>query len=195
LRRPVALPLVLALVAAVPAAFAAERDAVDLLNPLLSPELAGWLLGAPGRMASDAEVREFVGLADDAAALAFVERFWSARDPDAARPGNPARETAERRAAEADRRFAESARAGRATDRGTIYVLHGEPEKIEFEPSELYGEPPLEIWRYPADAPEGLDGERPQRVYRFARKGDVTTFYVPGRPGRYTQRPPVGRPR
>jgi GWxTD domain-containing protein len=192
LRRRIALPLLLS--AACSLAVAAEREAVDLLNPLLSPELAGWMLGAPGRMASDDEVREFTALAEDAAAVAFVERFWSVRDPDPGRPGNPVRETAERRALEADRRFAESARAGRATDRGTTYVLFGEPAKIEFEPSELYGEPPIEIWRYPAGSPEGLDGERPQRVYKFARKGDVTKFYVPGRPGRYTQRPAVGRP-
>jgi GWxTD domain-containing protein len=192
LRRRIALPLLLS--AACSLAVAAEREAVDLLNPLLSPELAGWMLGAPGRMASDDEVREFTALAEDAAAVAFVERFWSVRDPDPGRPGNPVRETAERRALEADRRFAESARAGRATDRGTTYVLFGEPAKIEFEPSELYGEPPIEIWRYPAGSPEGLDGERPQRAYKFARKGDVTKFYVPGRPGRYTQRPAVGRP-
>jgi GWxTD domain-containing protein len=188
------LAIALAFGCALPLA-AAEREAIDLLNPLLSPELAGWLLGAPGRMASDAEVHEFTALADDAAALAFAERFWAARDPAPDRPGNPVRELAERRAHEADRRFAESGRAGRAADRGTIYVLYGEPEKIEFEPSDLYGEPPIEIWRYPKGAPEGLDGERPERVYKFARKGEVTKFYVPGRPGRYTQRPQVGRPR
>ena len=74
-------------------------------------------------------------------------------------------------------------------------MLYGEPEKIEFEPSDLYGEPPLELWRYPADAAKGLDGRRPQRLYKFARKGDVTKFYVPGRPGRYTQRTPGGRSR
>ncbi|GMU66213.1 MAG: hypothetical protein AMXMBFR36_24870 [Acidobacteriota bacterium] len=140
-------------------------------------------------------MREFTALVDDEAALAFVERFWGVRDPDPQRPSNPVREAAERRAAEADQRFAEAGRAGRASDRGTIYVLYGEPEKIEFEPSDLYGEPPLELWRYPGDAAKGLDGKRPQRVYRFARQGDVTKFYVPGRPGRYTQRPPVGRPR
>lgn len=186
--------LVLALGCALPLA-GAERQAIDLLNPLLSPELAGWLVGAPGRMATDAEVREFTSLTDDAAALEFVERFWAARDPDPERPGNPVRELAEQRAAEADRRFSEAGRAGRATDRGTIYVLYGQPEKIEFEPSELYGEPPLELWRYPANAPEGLDGKRPQRLYRFVRRGDETKFYVPGRPGRYTQRRPEGAPR
>ena len=63
MRRRFALALVLASVSSI--AVAAERDALDLLNPLLSPELAGWMLGAPGRMASDAEVREFTALADD----------------------------------------------------------------------------------------------------------------------------------
>ena len=29
---------------------------------------------------------------------------------------------------------------------------------------------------------EGLDGKQPERFYRFSKRGDLTTFYVP-RPG------------
>ncbi|KAB2964975.1 MAG: GWxTD domain-containing protein [Thermoanaerobaculia bacterium] len=180
----------LALSLAAPAAGAQRRDAVDLVNVALAPEYANWLVGAQAQIASEAEIEEYLALARDEDAAAFIERFWARRDPDPDRPGNPVRETAERRALEADRRFSEAGIAGRRTDRGTIWVLHGEPGKIENEPSPLYGEPPLELWRYGAEAEKGLDGKPPARLYRFARRGDVTSFYVPRRPGRYTQREP-----
>jgi hypothetical protein len=91
-------------------------------------------------------------------------------------PGNPAREQAERRSEEADRRFSEAGVSGRRTDRGSIFVLHGEPEAIDHEPSHRFGEPPLEHWRYPANAPVGLDGKRPARLYRRAARHTSSTF-------------------
>lgn len=190
--RPPALALLaLALAAsAAPAAGAQRREAADLVNVALAPDYANWLVGANARIASAEEIEEFLSLTRDEDAAAFIERFWELRDPDPGRPGNPVRETAERRAYEADRRFSEAGITGRRTDRGTIWVLCGEPAKIEMEPNLALGEPPLELWRYPADAGKGLDGEAPARLYRFARRGDVTTFYVPRRSGRRPQRPP-----
>lgn len=182
----------LALALAVAPAGALSRDPIDLLNVALSPEWASWLIGPWARLASDDEVREFQKLTRDEDAAAFVERFWARRDPDPARPGNPVREAAERRAEEADRRFTEAGVAGRRTDRGTVFVLYGEPEKSEFQPSPLYGEPPLEVWTYPAAAARGLDGKAPARTYRFVKRDDLTQFYWPGRPGRYTQRDELG---
>lgn len=186
--------LAVALFAAAGAA-EARRDEIDLLNISLGPAYASWLIGPFGEMASDREVAEFQRLTSDADAAAWVEGFWERRDPDPQRPGNPVREAAEERALEADRRFTEAGIAGRRTDRGTIFVLHGEPEEVEFEPSQIYGDPPLEIWRYPKDAGEGLDGEKPARRYRFAKRDDLTRFYVPGDPKSYTQRRPAGAPR
>lgn len=181
------------LAAGSPAARAAGDD-VELLNVMLAPELAGWLIGPISRLATKQEVREYSALTRDADAVAFIERFWQRRDPDAARPGNPVREAAERRSAEADRRFSEAGISGRRTDRGTIFVVYGEPTKIVHEPSPLYGEPPLELWRYAEDAPAGLDGKRPSDLYRFVKRKELTVFYLPGRPGRYTnnQRPGAG---
>ena len=185
----------LALLAAAPAGAGVSRDAIDLINVALDPEYASFLVGPISYLATDAEVESYLKLTRDEEAAAFIERFWAARDPDPERPGNPVREQAEQRAIEADRRFSEACVSGRRTDRGSIYVLHGEPESIVYEPSPLYGEPPLEHWRYPAGAPVGLDGKRPARLYRFVKRGDVTAFYIPGRPGRYTDkdpRPPRG---
>lgn len=192
MRRTPALAL-LALALATPAAGAQRRDAADLVNVALDPEHANWLVGAHARIATEAEIEEFLALRRDEDAAAFVERFWARRDPDPARPGNPVREAAERRALEADRRFSEAGIAGRRTDRGTIWVLHGEPAKIENEPNPLYGEPPLELWRYEPGGAKGLDGRAPERLYRFARRDDLTTFYWPGRPGRFSQREPWQR--
>ena len=168
------------LAAATLAAPAGARDAIDLLNLTLEPDLAGWLVGANSRLATKEEEREFLALADDAAARAFIERFWERRDPDPERAGNPVREVAERRAAEADRRFSEPGAAGRRTDRGTILVLHGEPKEIEHEPGDFKGEPPVEVWTYPKGSAPGLDGKKPEARYRFVTRGEATVFYVPG---------------
>jgi GWxTD domain-containing protein len=169
-----------------------SRDPVDLLNVALSPRYAGWLIGPYGRLASDQEIRQYLGLSSDDAAADFISSFWERRNPHPGSPDNAVRDLAEQRVTEADRRFSEGGVPGRRTDRGTTFVLYGEPDKIEFEPSQLYGEPPLEVWSYPADAPKGLDGKKPKRSYRFVKRGDLTVFYVRGRPGRFTQGGPGG---
>ena len=153
------------------------RTAAELTNPLLSPERSQFLVGAVARMATPEEVETYLGLADDTAAAAFEEAFWQRRDPDAARAGNPVRELFDRRAAEADRRFTEAGYRGRRSDRGTIFVLHGEPEKVDFEINPRAGEPPLEVWTYARDAVLGLDGRRPAESYRFIKRGDLTVHY------------------
>jgi hypothetical protein len=37
--------------------------------------------------------------------------------------------------------------------------------------------PPLEVWIYGPDAPSGLDGQRPNPLYRFIKSGDLTVQY------------------
>lgn len=175
-RRDVArLALVLWVSLAAPPLLASdEAEALALTNFQLGPEYSQWLVGALGRVATEAEKTEFLALGDDAAAVAFVERFW-------ARPG---RDRVQRiygeRAAVADRRFGEAAFPGRKTDRGTIFILYGEPEEISFEDRRHVDDPPVELWRYPKDADAGLDGERPERVYRFAKSGDLTRMFRKG---------------
>ncbi len=152
----------------------------ELLNFRLSPEFAAFLVGPLGRIATSQEQAEFLKLTSDEGAQEFIERFWAARDPDPEGPGNPVREKAERRIAEADRRFREEASAGHRTDRGVVFVLYGEPQRIDYQPGEFKGEPPHEVWTYGPDSPLGLDGKKPARQYRFVqRDGRVVTF-TPG---------------
>lgn len=153
----------------------AVRSAAELTNPQLSPAYAQWLAGAPGRMATDEEKHAFLALSNDYAAADFIEAFWSRRDPDPAVPGNPLRDTFERRTQDADRQFTEGGVSGRKTDRGVTYVLYGPPAKTDYEVPRRGGSA-IEVWYYPDDAPVGLDGHKPNGVYRFQKVGDVTTF-------------------
>jgi GWxTD domain-containing protein len=158
---------------------APARTAADVTNPRLSPERSQWLVGPIAWLASNQEVEAYLALADDVAAEAFEETFWTARDPDPARPGNPVRELFGRRSQEADRRFTEAGYRGLRTDRGTLFVLHGEPLEIEYEISPVEDGPPIEVWRYAADAPVGLDGRQPAAIYRFVKVDDLTRLYRP----------------
>ena len=83
----------------------------------------------------------------------------------------------EQRAQESDRRFTEAGYRGRRTDRGVLFVLHGEPAEIDYEINPLAEGPPLEVWSYPADAPVGLDGRRPRPRYSFYKPGDLTVLF------------------
>jgi GWxTD domain-containing protein len=141
----------------------------QLSNVRLGPEYSQWLIGPIVRMSTREEVQQYLTLTDDASAAAFTEAFW-------ARRGELARHVFERRADEADHRFAEAGYAGRRTDRGTIYVLHGEPKETKFVPPDFVGEPPIEVWRYETSEP-GLNGKPPSGIYSFAKYDDLTVFY------------------
>ena len=152
--------------------------AADLNNPNLSPALSQWLVGAISRMVTREEAETFLALRDDAAATAFIEAFWAARDSDPARPGNPFRELFEQREREADRRFSEAGYLGRRTDRGRTFVLFGEPAKIDHELNPREGDPPLERWDYAVEKTIGLNRRRPAPVYRFVKQGDLTVLFT-----------------
>lgn len=154
---------------------------VEAINPFLSPRYSQWMVGPIARMATPEELEAFAALRSDAAAEEYVEAFWERRDPAPARPDNPLRKTFEERAAEADRLYTESTFSGRRTDRGTVYVLFGEPERTDYEISSHPDDPPIEVWFYADDAEPGLSGEQPASSYRFIKRGDVTAFYTPRR--------------
>jgi GWxTD domain-containing protein len=149
----------------------------ELINPLVGPEFTQWLVGPISWMASKKEIEGFLAIADDESASRFVERFWQERDPYPERPDNPHRELFEERAAKADSLYAEGGLPGRRTARGSIYVLYGEPEKVDHEVAPDPGDPLMEVWRYPKGHPEGLDGERPDKEYRFIKRGETTIFW------------------
>lgn len=175
------LVLVAALVCGAPAGARQHQmpARAELVNVLVSPEYSRWLIGPIWFMATPAERAEFLEIADDQRAATFIEEFWKRRDPEPEIFGNPVRALFEERAEEADRRFRERARLGRSTDRGTIWILYGEPERIEFDTSLDPREPDLEVWTYPKDAPPGLDGEKPARRYWFAGKDGEIVLHTP----------------
>lgn len=161
------------------------RRATDLVNFQLGPEYSHWLVGPIVHMATDEEVQAYLELTEDLDAVDFIEAFWRRRDPDPEERGNPLRRAFQARLEVADRRYSEAGILGRRTARGTVHVLHGEPESVEFE-IDPRGGGPIEVWRYPADAPPGLDGRPPASFYRFQKVGELTRFYrpQPRRPGR-----------
>lgn len=172
--------LALGVLAASPALAAKKLKSFDrelLIQPFLGPGYAEWLIGPIARIADKDEADAYLRLASDDEAQAFIDEFWRKRDPDPARSGNPSFELYEERAAEADKLFSEGQVRGRNTDRGTLHVLYGPPEEIDYDIAQWLGGPPLILWKYPKDAEKGLDGEKPTRVYRLIRLGDLTVFY------------------
>ena len=157
-------------------------DRAELVAHRLGAQYSQWLVGPVARMATQAEIDEFLALRSDDGAELFVEEFWRSRDDDPSQDGNAVRELFAQRAAAADEEFTEAAYPGRRTDRGTTLILYGKPEQTEYEQFHDVSEPDVELWKYPKKADRGLDGRRPERQYRFARRGDLTTFYRPRDP-------------
>ena len=161
-----------------PAAAASKvHTAEELFQPFLEGELSHWLVGPVGRLASEDEITAYLRLKTPDEAKQFIDAFWAKRDPDPSQPGNAVLDLFTERAAEADKKFSESAVAGRRTDRGTIHVLYGEPESVDYEEFRDVSGPDVERWRYPKKAEPGLDGRRPEKEYRFAKLDDLTRFY------------------
>ena len=89
----------------------------------------------------------------------FIEQFWRRRDPDLRTASNEFKEEHYRRIAYVNERF-HSGKPGWKSDRGRIYIIHGEPAEIEAYPSGgFYDRPfdegggqtttyPFEKWRY-----------------------------------------------
>jgi GWxTD domain-containing protein len=157
----------------------APRSAGELVNFRLSPDLSHWLVGPIAAMATPEEVRGYLAIGDELSAVDFIESFWQRRDPDPEEPGNPVRIAFEQRAMDADRLYSEAGLLGRRTARGVVYVLHGEPARVEYEVAPDGGEP-VEVWRYPEDAAPGLDGRPPNRLYWFRKQGGLTVPYQRG---------------
>ncbi len=88
----------------------------------------------------------------------FIEQFWFRRDPNPITAPNEFKEEHYRRIAFSNERFS-SGIPGWLSDRGRIYIIHGEPAEINSHPSGAYNRPfhegggttatyPFETWRY-----------------------------------------------
>lgn len=118
-----------------------------------------WLNKDVAYIATGAEKEVFRKLTTPEEKEQFIEQFWIRRDPDPRTAENEYKTEHYRRIAYANERFA-SGRPGWMSDRGRIYIIHGEPAEIEAHPNGgWYMRPqsegggytvtfPFEIWRY-----------------------------------------------
>jgi GWxTD domain-containing protein len=104
------------------------------------------------------EVAAFRDLRTDRERQTFIEQFWLRRDPTPGTVDNEFRNEYYARITQANQRFT-AAVPGWKTDRGRMWIMHGEPREISKSqgtlsrtvPSEggRTSTLPLEIWRYP----------------------------------------------
>ncbi len=159
------------------AALKKEAAAEDLFNPLLGVEYSHWLVGPIYHMATDKEVAQYQALTNDEEAAAFIAAFWERHNEGTELFKKTPEQIFEQRSEIATSRYSEGTLPGLLTDRGTIYVLFGEPEDTEFESSRLLEGPPVENWKYPKNAGAGLNGEKPKKEYRFVEIDGSTRFF------------------
>ena len=179
---PVWISLVLLALLAAPGATKKPSDPDELFNPILGLDYSHWLVGPVVEIATEDEVERYLRLVDDDAAREFIDTFWAKRAEGTPIFQKTPKQLFDERAVEADKRFTEGAYPGRQTDRGKATQRRGqvigEPESIDFESQRKVGQPALEVWTYPDDAPAGLDGDEPKRRYRFIDLGDSVVFYT-----------------
>jgi GWxTD domain-containing protein len=156
----------------------------DLTNFLLSPEYSQWLVGPISHIATSTEINEYLALHSDAAAARFVEAFWAERDRGVIFPGTRVSQRFAERVATADKFYSEAAKKGSATDRGTVYVLYGNPSVIRYEALPRDTTRSIEEWIYEEGSEAGLDGKQPEHSYRFWKEGELTVFYRGAMPRR-----------
>ncbi len=154
-----------------------SRSPEDLTNFLLSPRYSQWLVGPIAWMVSEKEIDVYLGLQKDEEAAAFISDFWRRRGGSSLIPGQGPRALFDARVEEADRLFGEGINKGHRTDRGTVFVLYGEPEEIRFEVAPMGRGEFLEIWEYSKSADKGLDNRKPERIYRFVNDDGRTILY------------------
>jgi len=77
----------------------------------------------------------------------YIRLFWQRYDDDPGTPEVPFKLEFRDRVKEADRRWTNSRQEGHGTDRGRIFVLHGEPDDRDIHFLDL-GTKPYEIWVY-----------------------------------------------
>ena len=168
------LPLLLVLIA--PFAAGAKKPQPtpeNLTNFRLSPAYARWLVGPIYYLATEREITQYLAVSGDAGARSFIEAFWRRRDSNGVAPGNPLRDTFRERLGRADVLFDRPPTPGHQTDRGTIYILYGPPDKTEVETATELDAPPLEVWSY-SERPVGLTGRRARPRIEFVLAPDGT---------------------
>ncbi|MEJ2086717.1 MAG: GWxTD domain-containing protein [Acidobacteriota bacterium] len=168
------------MLALTPPAEAAKRkklSAEDLTNFMLAPRYSRWLVGPISRIATDQEIEEYLAIDSDAEAEAFIAEFWQSRGGDAVWPAKNKQKIFEERVELADKLYSEGTFRGSTTARGTIFVLYGEPDQVQYEAPPKNRGGPIEVWRYTPETVESLDGSKPDVIYLFRKEGNKTVLY------------------
>jgi GWxTD domain-containing protein len=136
-----------------------NNNARSRQQELANRALKRWLDEDVAYIITNEERSAFNALRTDEEREQFIEQFWLRRDPTPDSIENEFREDHYGRIAFANERYA-SGIQGWKSDRGRIYIIHGEPAEIETHPSGgTYQRPldegggttstfPFEIWRY-----------------------------------------------
>lgn len=137
----------------------AQNDRAATLAEYQNSYLKRWLEEDVTYIISDEERDVFNALTTDEEREQFIEQFWLRRDPTPDTIENEYKDEHYRRIAYANEHFA-SGFPGWKTDRGAIYIIHGEPDSKEGMPmGGTYYRPfsegggnttvyPFEQWRY-----------------------------------------------
>ncbi len=99
-------------------------------RPDRTPVYIKWLNEDVTYIITEEERRAFRMLKSDEEREQFVEAFWRRRDLDPVTPLNEYREAHYRRVAYANEHFTNDHAAGWKTDRGRIYIKHGQPDEV-----------------------------------------------------------------
>ena len=109
--------------------------------PKIDKTYQTWLKDEVNYLITDEEKKLFLSLQTDRERNAFINAFWTRRDPVPLTPANEFKDEHYRRLAEAQDKY------GIRTDRGRIYILVGPPDSMDNENSGKYVFP-CEVWNY-----------------------------------------------
>ncbi len=94
-------------------------------------DLRRWIEGPVRYLINEDEHRVYRALATDEERTRFIDRFWARRDPSPESGENEYRALFWSRVKYANERFSDSAIPGWKSDRGKMFVLCGEPSRVE----------------------------------------------------------------
>lgn len=147
--------------------------------------LEDWAKGPIRYIITPDETRDYKRLRTDNERTAFIEKFWSRRDPSPKTYENEYRSLFWTRVRESNEKFRDSAAPGWRTDRGKIYILHGPPDEIQSDetirsPSDTGSSEGLVRWVY-VGRPGGRLDLDPVVVVPFVRSvsGEYKLSYDP----------------
>jgi GWxTD domain-containing protein len=94
-----------------------------------------------------AEIDQYEKLNNVEAKRDFLLKFWKKRDTDPSTAVNEYKNQYLERVRLSDEKYSTINRKGRKTDRGRVYILYGEPDEVDRNPSDI-DKKPYEIWHY-----------------------------------------------